>query len=423
MNDESKIVVEPYGVETAVSETESEFQQQEMLLNVGPSHPAMHGIMRIITKLQGELVVDSDIELGFLHRAFEKSCEASTWNQAIIYTDRLNYVSPCINNVGYCMAVEKLLEIELPPRGQYIRTMLSEISRIADHLTCIGAAAMEMGAFTAFLYMMIGREYCYELIEDYCGARVTTNCTRVGGMPHDLPEGWLDKNLWMVGKVRHILKECDILLTYNRIFVERTRGIGTISAERALSYGFTGPVLRACGVDYDVRKDYPYLIYNQLDWTVPVGRHGDVLDRYLVRMEEMEQSCRMLEQCVAKIPGGPVSCSDKRVVLPNKKDTYGNIEGLMNHFKLIMDGHGIRVPEGEVYFAVEGGNGELGFYVVSQPAEDSTDGCNDHPWRVRCRPPCFSFVAAMPEMIKGQMVADIVPTFGSINMIGGELDR
>ncbi|RPH92948.1 NADH-quinone oxidoreductase subunit D [candidate division KSB1 bacterium] len=420
---ESKITVEPYSVDRAVPETEPEFRQEDMLLNVGPSHPAMHGIIRILTKLQGELVVDSEVEVGYLHRAFEKSCEDCTWTQAQIYTDRLNYVSPCINNVGYCMAVEKLLDLTLPPRGQYIRTMLCEISRLADHLTCVGAAAMELGGFTPFLYMMIGREYCYELIEDYCGARVTTNCARVGGMPFDLREGWLDKVPWMIGKVRKIIKECDILLTYNRIFVDRTKGIGAISAERALAYGFTGPVLRACGVPYDVRKDHPYLVYNELDWSVPVGHNGDVLDRYLVRMEEMEQSCRMLEQLVKKIPNGPVSCDDKRVVLPDKKDTYGNIEGLMNHFKLIMYGHGIRVPEGEVYFSVEAGNGELGFYVVSRPDENSTDGCNDRPWRVRCRPPCFSFTAALPEMINGYMLPDVIPTFGSINMIGGELDR
>ncbi len=411
------------GTQSALPPDEPEFTQQEMLLNIGPSHPAMHGIIRIVSKLQGELVVDTEVEIGYLHRAFEKSCEASTWNQALIYTDRLNYVSTCINNVGYCMAVEKLLGIELPLRGQYIRTMLCEISRIADHLTCVGASAMELGGFTVFLYMIKGREYCYELIEDYCGGRVTTTSTRVGGMPHDLREGWLDKVLWTVKEIRSILKECDILLTYNRIFVERMQNIGIISKEKALSYGYTGPMLRACGVPYDVRKDYPYMFYDKLDWEVPVGHQGDNLDRYLVRMEEMEQSCRILEQCVASIPGGPVSSPDKRVTLPAKKDTYGNIEGLMNHFKLIMYGHGIRVPEGEVYFAVEGGNGELGFYVVSYPDEHSVDGCNDRPWRVRCRPPCLNFVAALPEMINGYMIADIVPTFGSVNMIGGELDR
>jgi NADH-quinone oxidoreductase subunit D len=407
----------------AISQGEPEFQQQEMLLNIGPSHPAMHGIIRIITKLSGELVIDSDIEIGFLHRAMEKSCEEVSWNQALIYTDRLNYVSTCINNVGYCLAIEKLLEVEVPARGQYIRTLLCEISRIADHLTCIGASAMELGGFTVFLYMLKGREYMYELIEDYCGGRVTTASTRVGGMPHDLREGWLDKVLWAIKEIRTILKECDILLTYNRIFVERVQGIGKMPTERAIAWGYTGPMLRACGVPYDVRKDYPYLVYDKLDWSVPVGHNGDNMDRYLVRMEEMEQSCRILEQCVAQIPGGPVSSPDKRVTLPAKKDTYGNIEGLMNHFKLIMTGHGIRVPMGEVYQAVEGGNGELGFYVVSYPEASATDGCNDRPWRVRCRPPCFNYVAAMPEMLNGYLVADIVPTFGSINMIGGELDR
>ncbi len=423
MTDRTSPEVEPYDVEPAVSAEGPEFQTQDMLLNVGPSHPAMHGIIRIITKLQGELVVDSDVEIGYLHRAFEKHTEGCTWNQALIYTDRLNYVSTCINNVGYCLAVEKLLGIELPARGQYIRTLLSEISRISDHLTCVGAQAMELGAFTVFLYMIKAREWMYELIEDYCGARVTTNCTRVGGMPFDLRDGWLDKVLWAVKETRTVLAECDTMLTHLRIFVDRTQGIGIIPKERAIAWGWTGPLLRATGVPYDVRKDCPYLIYDQLDWSVPVGHHGDVFDRYLVRMEEMLQSCRILEQCVERIPGGPVSCSDKRVVLPAKKDTYGNIEGLMNHFKLIMYGHGIRVPEGEAYFAVEGGNGELGFYVVSYPDAQSQDGCNDMPWRVRVRPPCYNFVAALPEQINGFMLADIVPIFGSVNMIGGELDH
>jgi len=410
-------------VTPALPPDEPEFQQKEMLLNVGPAHPAMHGIIRIQTKLEGELVVESDVEIGYLHRAFEKSCEESTWNQAIIYTDRLNYVSAAINNIGYCMAVEKLLGIELPPRGQYIRVLMSEISRIGDHLTCIGASAMELGGFTVFLYMIKGREYCWELIEEYCGARVTTAAARVGGMPYDLPEGFLDKCLWVVKEVREILRECDILLTNNRIFVERMENVGVMSAERAIAWGWTGPCLRGSGVAYDVRKDFPYLVYDQLDWEVPVGRRGDNLDRYLVRMEEMEQSCRIIEQCVAKLPGGPINCSEKTVVLPDKKDTYGNIEGLMNHFKLIMYGHGIRVPAGECYFPVEAANGELGFYLVSHPDEHSKDGCNDRAWRVRCRPPCLNMVASLPETINNYMIADIVPTFGSVNMIGGELDR
>ena len=416
-------VIDDKQIPPPVGEQATELHEHEMLINIGPSHPAMHGVIRILSKLSGEHVLESEVEIGYLHRAFEKHCENSTWNQAIIYTDRLNYVSPVINNVGYCMAVEKLLGVEIPPRGQYIRTLLCEVSRIADHLTCVGAAAMELGAFTVFLYMMKAREWFYELIEDYCGGRVTPNSTRVGGMPFDLSVGWLDKVLWSVKELREVLRECDILLTYNRIFVERVQGIGVMTPGRALAWGWSGPCLRSTGVPYDVRKDHPYLVYDQVDWTVPVGRNGDNMDRYLVRMEEMEQSARILEQCVAKIPGGPVSSSDKRVTLPPKKDTYGNIEGLMNHFKLIMTGHGIRVPEGEAYVAVEGGNGELGFYVVSYPDEQSKDGCNDYPWRVRVRPPCFNFTAAIPEMINGFMLADIIPTFGSINMIAGELDH
>ena len=394
-----------------------------MLLNVGPAHPAMHGIIRIIAQTSGEMVVDSEVEIGYLHRAFEKSCEDSTWNQALVYTDRLNYVSACINNVGYCMAVEKLLGVELPPRGQYLRTLLCEVSRVSDHLTCVGASAMELGAFTVFLYMIKGREFLWELIEEYCGARVTTTATRVGGMPHDLPDGWLDKLTWAICEIRTILKESHTLLTKNRIFVERMENVGVVSKEDAIRWGFTGPCGRASGIDYDVRKDVPYLVYNEFDWTVPVGKQGDNLDRYLVRMEEMEQSLRILEQARDKIPEGRVSVDDKRITLPDKKDTYGNIEGLMNHFKLIMYGHGVRVPKGEVYFPVEGANGELGFYIVSQPDEHSKDGCNGMPWRVRCRPPCYNMVAGLRPMINGYMIADIVPTFGSVNMIGGELDR
>jgi NADH-quinone oxidoreductase subunit D len=247
--------------------------------------------------------------------------------------------------------------------------------------------------------------------------------TRVGGMPHDLPDGWLDKLTWTIGEIRTILSECHTLLTKNRIFVERMDEIGVVSKEDAIAWGFTGPCGRASGVDYDVRKDFPYLVYNQCDWTVPVGKKGDNMDRYLVRMEEMLQSCRILEQLRDKIPEGRVSVDDKRITLPDKKDTYGNIEGLINHFKLIMYGHGVRVPKGEVYFPVEGANGELGFYVVSQPDEQSKDGCNGMPWRVRCRPPCYNMVAGLRMMINNYMIADIVPTFGSVNMIGGELDR
>lgn len=434
-----------------------------MLLNVGPQHPAMHGIVRIITELQGETVVGADVEIGYLHRAFEKMCEQGPYNNAIPYTDRLNYVSPLINNIGYCLAVEKLLGIDTTERCKYIRVIMSEISRVTDHLTCIGASAMELGAFTVFLYMIKAREYLYELIESVTGARLTISYARVGGLKADLPEGFEAKALKAIADTRLVLKEVEGLLDKNRIFIDRIKDVGVISKENAVAYGITGPFLRSTGVDYDVRKAHPYLVYDRLEFDVPVGEHGDNLDRYYVRMEEMYQSLRIVEQALAKMPAGPILVTpdgkvvpaammvdeakmgrvagmqsavvvadptldgtsgashavvysdNKRVGLPAKEDTYGNIEGLMNHFKLVMYGHGLRPPKGEAYHAVEGANGELGFHVVS-------DG-TDRPYRVRVRPPCFPIVAALPKMIVGDMIADIVPTFGSVNMIGGELDH
>jgi len=438
-------------------------ETRTLLLNVGPSHPAMHGVVRIIVELDGETVTSADVEIGYLHRGFEKMCEIGPYNNAIPYTDRLNYVSPLINNVGYCMAVEKLLGIETTERCNYIRVIMSEISRISDHLTCIGAGAMELGAFTVFLYMIKAREFLWELIEEVTGARLTISYTRVGGVKADLPEGFPERVAKAFQETRKVLKECDQLLTRNRIFVDRMKGVGIISKGDAISYGITGPFLRSTGVDYDVRKAQPYLVYNQIDFDIPVGVHGDNLDRYMVRMEEMEQSMRIVEQALAKIPGGAfmvdaggreipaalmvdeakmgrtagfkekivrmdptlegssgshhpaVNAPEKKVVLPAKEDTYGNIEGLMDHFKLVMVGHGIRPPKGEVYLPVEGANGELGFYVVS-------DG-SDRPYRVRVRPPCFPMMAALSKILVGDMMADVVPTFGSVNMIAGELDR
>lgn len=434
-----------------------------MMLNVGPQHPAMHGIVRIVAELDGETVIGADVEIGYLHRCFEKMCEQGPYNNAIPYTDRLNYVSPLINNIGYCMAVEKLLGITTTERCQYIRVVVSEISRITDHLTCIGASAMELGAFTVFLYMIKARELFYELLENVTGARLTISYARVGGLKADLPEGFEAKTLGYIKETRGILKEVEGLLNKNRIFVDRMKDTGVISRADAIAYGITGPFLRSTGADYDVRKDQPYLVYDRLDFEVPVGDKGDNLDRYYVRMAEMEQSMRLIEQCFKQMPQGPIQVdtqgrvipaalmvdeakmghtrdfkakiveadptldgsggpahevvysSDKRVALPAKEDTYGNIEGLMNHFKLVMYGHGLRPPKGEAYSASEGANGELGFYVVS-------DG-TDRPYRVRVRPPCFPIVAALPKLIIGEQMADIIPTFGSVNMIGGELDH
>ena len=439
-------------------------ESREMLLNIGPAHPAMHGIIRIVATLDGEQIVGAEVEIGYLHRGFEKMAETVDYNGVIPYTDRLNYVSPLINNMGYCMAVEKLLGIAVPERCHYIRVIMSEISRISDHLTCVGASAMELGAFTVFLYMIKAREYLWELVEMVTGARLTVSYGRVGGVKADLPKGFDERCRKALQETRKVLAESDALLTRNRIFVDRMSGTGKISPEDAISYGITGPFLRATGVDYDVRKDCPYAVYDQLQFDVPVGTRGDNFDRYLVRMEEMEQSIRIVEQALRDIPPGPVlvnpetgrpipaaemvdqgkvgnissiadtiavtdptlegsarteypniAAGEKRVFLPPKEDTYGNIEGLMRHFKLVMYGHGVRPPMGEVYFPVEGANGELGFYIVS-------DGANS-PYRVRVRPPCFAIMSALPKLLIGDMVADLTPTFGSVNMIGGELDR
>lgn len=442
----------------------ADLETRDMMLNIGPAHPAMHGIVRIVANLDGEQIQDSEVEIGYLHRGFEKMAEVVDYNGVIPYTDRLNYVSPLINNAGYCMAVEKLLGIEVPERCHYVRVILSEISRITDHLTCVGASAMELGAFTVFLYMIKAREYLWELVEKVTGARLTVSYCRVGGVKADLPEDFADPCGKAFEETRKVIAESHGLLTRNRIFVDRMSGTGVITSEDAISYGITGPFLRATGTDYDVRKDCPYAVYDRLPFEVPVGTQGDNMDRYLVRMEEMEQSMKIVEAALRDIPSGPVQVNpetgrpipaaemvdlakvgnisaisggcavacptlegsgesqrpsiateDKRVFLPPKEDTYGNIEGLMQQFKLVMFGHGVRAPKGEVYFPVEGANGELGFYVVS-------DGTNN-AYRVRVRPPCFAIMSALSELISGDMIADLIPTFGSVNMIGGELDR
>jgi len=436
---------------------------KHMFLNMGPSHPAMHGVVKIILELDGESVVGSDIGIGYLHRSFEKHGENIYYNGVFPYTDRLNYVSPLINNVGYALAVEKLLGIEATERCKYIRIIMSEISRIADHVTCVGAMAMELGAMTPFLYLMQAREGMYQLLEEVTGARITISYIRVGGVKADLPAGFESRVHKELKSVRKELKSVHKLLTRNRIFVDRVQGVGVVSKEDSVSYGFTGPLLRAAGIEYDIRKTFPYSNYDLIDFDIPVGKNGDVFDRYLIRMEEIEQSCRIIEQAIEKLPGGnlmvdfegneipaekmadlgkfgqtagllnqvaltdptlsgsngssysQIRNEDKRVSMPPKEKTYGSIEGLINHFMLIMEGYGIRPPKGESYFPVEGANGELGFYIVSNGT--------DRAHRVRCRPPCFSFVAAFSKMIEGAQIADIIPAFGSINMIAGELDR
>lgn len=388
-------------------------ETRHMFLHMGPSHPAMHGVIHMILELDGETVIDSDAEIGYLHRAFEKESEGHTYTQVIPYTDRLNYVSPLINNVGYVMAVEKLFDIQVPERCQYIRVIVSELSRITDHLTCVAANAMELGAFTVFFYLIKAREEIWRLVEAICGARLTTTYTRVGGVMADLPEGFATQLQRVLQTLEESVADSERMLRKNRIFYDRMRGTGIISPEDAIALSFTGPVLRSTGVNYDVRKAHPYLVYDRLEFDVPLGEQGDNYDRYLVRVEEVRQSIRMVRQCMDQIPSGPVQLDDPRMTMPPKSEVYGTIEGLMNHFKLIIEG--IRPPPGEAYFCVEGANGELGFYVIS-------DGTG-HPYRCRVRPPCFTLMQGLGKMIRGGMVADIVATFGTINMIAGENDR
>jgi NADH-quinone oxidoreductase subunit D len=384
-------------------------------LNMGPSHPAMHGTVRMVMDVEGEKISNVDIQIGYLHRCFEKESEHATYTQIFPYTDRLNYVSPMLNNIGYAMAVETLLGItdKIPERAQFVRVIVGEMSRITDHMTCLGAGGMELGAFTVFLYLLKAREWFYELLEEISGARLTHSYMRIGGLSADLPEGLTTKLLDVIQRSRAVIDECGKLLNRNRIFRDRMDGIGIITKDEAIAWGITGPVGRSTGLEYDVRKDHPYLVYDRFDFDVAVGSVGDNFDRYMCRIEEMAQSMRIIEQAIAKMPAGPVMVDDPRLRLPTKTETYNSIEAMIAHFKVIMDG--IHVPPGEVYSFTEAGNGELGFYIVS-------DGTG-RPWKCRVRPPCFANVSILPKVLPGLFIADIVPTFGMINMIGGECDR
>jgi len=387
----------------------------KMVIDMGPSHPAMHGTVKMRTILDGETVERVDVDVGYLHRGFEKSCENSTWTMVFPYTDRLNYISPFINNMAYAMAVEKLMGIVVPERAQYLRVISSEISRMADHSTCIGAATMELAAFTGMLYLIECRDMVWDATEELCGARLTVSYCRIGGVANDLPDGFEKRMQERFDKINRLIDDADTLLTKNQIFIGRMKGVGKMSKEDAIDWGWTGPCLRSTGVPYDVRLAHPYAVYDRLDFAVPVGENGDNYDRYLVRLQELRESSKMIMQCIKQMKDTPpaVVTDDPRVRLPDKDKVYTAIEELMNHFKIIMDG--IQVPAGEAYAYVEGANGELGFYIVS-------DG-GGKPWKIRCRPPCWPITSSIPSLVEGGMLADIVPTFGSVNMIGGECDR
>ncbi len=386
---------------------------ERMEIQMGPSHPATHGTIKFNLTLDGETIVGCDTEVGYLHRGFEKMCEQGTWTQCIPYTDRLNYASPLINNFIFCEAVERLLGITVPERCSVIRVVLSEMSRLSDHLTCLGMAAAELGAITPGFYMNEARELLYNLNQLATGARVTVSYGRVGGLRKDLPDEFAPALRQAMTKTEQVLDDCQRLLERNRIFVDRMVDVGVMTAEEAIDHGLTGPMLRASGVARDLRKDEPYMGYDRYDFDVPVGTRGDNFDRFSVRFEEMKQSLRIIDQALEAMPDGPVCVDDPTIVMPQKEDVYGSIEGLMAQFKLVVEG--IRVPEGEVYFAGEATNGELGFYLVS-------DG-SGRPYRVRVRPPCFYGMGAVATMVKGHMVSDLVATFGMVNMIGGECDR
>ena len=394
---------------------ELDLQAEPMILNIGPSHPATHATLRLIAELDGETILKLTPEFGYLHRCFEKESENATWTQVIPYTDRLNYVSSLMNNVGYAMAVEKLCGIEITERCQYIRVLICELSRIIDHMVCIGTNMVDIGALTNFWYFWKPREEVYRhLIEPLTGIRLTTAYTRIGGLMWDLPDGWVEKCRDICRNVIvPAIADVNALLTKNRIFIERTMGVGAITPKEAIARGFTGPCLRAAGVPLDLRKDETYLVYDRFDFDVPIGEEGDTCDRYMVRMEEMRQSLRIIDQALDQLPEGPVNVDDPRFILPAKKDVYESIEGLMNHFKHVMDG--VQVPAGEVYSATETANGELGYYIVSKGGGG--------PYKIKVRPPCFPLFQGMPHLCEGGMIADLIAVLGSINIIAGELDR
>ncbi len=381
-------------------------------LNLGPTHPATHGIFQNILQMDGEKIVSGEQTIGYIHRAFEKIAERRPFYQITTLTDRMNYCSSPINNIGWHLTVEKLLGVTVPKRAQYIRVIMMELARIADHLICNGILGVDTGAFTGFLYLFEQREEIYEIYEEVCGARLTTNMGRIGGMERDLSPTAIRKIRKFLKDFPPVMKEFEALFNRNRIFMDRIVDVGPITAERALSYGFTGPNLRAAGVDYDVRVMNPYSSYEDFEFDIPVGENGDTYDRFMVRNEEIWQSLRIIQQAMDKLPEGPYYADAPEYYLPPKQEVYKNMEALIYHFKIVMGE--IDAPAGEIYQAVEGGNGELGFYLIS-------DG-GRAPYRLHFRRPCFIYYQAFPEMSKGTTISDAIVIMSSLNVIAGELD-
>ena len=398
-----------------VVDEESGFRTETMMLNMGPQHPSTHGVLRVVLHLSGETVVKAVTHIGYLHRGIEKLCEHITYQMCLPYTDRMDYVASICNNIGFILAVEKLLGIEkdIPERAKVAEVILFELGRIESHLIGIGTNAMDLGAMTAFLYCFKERERIYDILEMVCGARLTTSYPRVGGLPDDLPERFEEAVRNFLKAFPTTLAEVDKLLTRNRIWVERTRGVAYISAEDAIDLGLTGPALRGSGVPYDVRKAMPYLGYENYDFEIPVSTEGDAYARYLCRLEEMHQSLRIIEQALNNLPDGPYIADLPEIVLPRKELTYTRMESLIRHFVLVYEG--FKAPPGEVYHAVENPKGELGYYLVS-------DG-SGKPYRMRVRGPSFVNLQALSKMVEGAFIADVIAAIGSIDIVLGEVDR
>jgi NADH-quinone oxidoreductase subunit D len=392
---------------------EPELRGEHMLINIGPQHPATHGVLRLVLELDGETVVTCTPHIGYLHSSFEKLGEYRTWNQVIPLTDRMDYLAPLIYNCAYAMAVEKLMGIEVTERCKVVRVICMELDRIFSHLLWLGTTAIDIGAFTVFLYTFQERERIYDLHESLTGARITTSATRIGGMMADLPEGWTEQLRHFLETFPRTLDEVETLLTNNNLWIGRNRDIGTIGSQQAIDAGLTGPNLRASGVAYDVRKDRPYYDYETYDFDVVVGEHGDCYDRYLVRMEEMRQSLRILDQALNRLPGGPINVDDPRVILPGKAAAMLDMESMIHHFKVVMEG--VPAPVGESWFSVESSKGELGMYVVS-------DG-GSKPVRWRVRGPSFVNLSALPQLVEGHLLADVIAVNASLDIVLGEIDR
>ena len=397
------------------AEEVADLPTEKMVLNMGPSHPATHGVLRIVLELDGEIITKATPDIGYLHRGDEKIAENMTYTQFIPYTDRLDYLAPLANNVAYVLAVEKLMGIDkqLPPRCQFVRVICCELARISSHLLGLGSYAMDVGAITVFLHTFTEREKVYNLCESLTGARFTTSYTRIGGVARDLPPGWAEQCRKFCHEVVVNINETETLLSRNRIFVDRTQGVGVVSRQDAIDYGLSGPNLRGSGIEHDLRKTQPYLIYNQLKFEVPVGSAGDCYDRYLVRIEEMRQSVHIIHQCLDQMPGGPVNVPDGKVVLPPKDRVQTRMEDLIHHFINVTQG--VNAPPGEIYFGHENPKGELGFYINSKGGGT--------PYRLKIRSPSFVNLSILPRLLPGHMMSDVVAVLGSFDFVMGECDR